>query len=164
MLLVGERNTGGGEIVVLPVGLGNGSSSKAWAMLRAHLRQILADWWLLKGKLTVGLLFAYSEEGGFVVGVCADKDAATLVEEEQQPSVAVSVAEDEDGERPAALVVGVETVVAVLFGPAGKALVKELQEQVGHWRGSSVAMVSVELRDLRSQCLREKTGMSKKAQ
>lgn len=40
--------------------------------------------------------------------------------------------------------------------------VKELHEQVGHLRGSTSASDS--FRALRSQCLREKTGMSKKAQ
>lgn len=35
----------------LPQGMGKGRLSKDWAMLRADLRQILADWWLLKGKL-----------------------------------------------------------------------------------------------------------------
>lgn len=47
---------------------------------------------------------------------------------------------------------------------AAKGLVKVLQEQVGHWRGSEEVSSAVEVRDLRSQCLREKTGMSKKAQ
>lgn len=48
---------------------------------------------------------------------------------------------------------------------------KVVQEQVGHWRGSAwessasaAAAVVGWLRDLRSQCLREKTGTSKKAQ
>lgn len=59
----------------------------------------------------------------------------------------------EDGERPVE-VVGVATLLS-------KGLMKVLQEQVGHRRGS---VSSTELRDLRSQCLREKTGMSKNAQ
>lgn len=108
-------------------------------MARADLRQILADWWLLKGKLVV------RNNGA----------AATAVGplREEVPSVP-----SEEGERLVeAVVVGVVALPVVL----GKALVKLLQEQVGHWRGS---VSSVALRDLRSQCLREKTGMSKKAQ
>lgn len=59
-----------------------------------------------------------------------------------------------EGERPA----------GVGAAAAAKGLVKVLQEQVGHWRGSEEVSSAVEVRDLRSQCLREKTGMSKKAQ
>lgn len=111
-------------------------------MARADLRQILADWWLLKGKLVVRNS-----------GAAAAAAAAVGPLREEVPSVP-----SEEGERLVeAVVVGVVALPVVL----GKALVKLLQEQVGHWRGS---VSSVALRDLRSQCLREKTGMSKKAQ
>lgn len=76
-------------------------------------------------------------------------------------------AEDGEGDRPA------EAGAAPVLLPAGvgrlNGLPKELQEQVGHCRGSSV-LLSVEgdkeeeARDWRSQCLPENTGMSKKAQ
>lgn len=39
------------ECGATPVGFGNGSSSKLCAMFSADLRQILALWWLLNGKL-----------------------------------------------------------------------------------------------------------------
>lgn len=71
---------------------------------------------------------------------------------EEDPSVP-----SDDGERLVEVVVLVVGVAALLLN----GLAKELQEQVGHWRGS---LSSAELRDFKSQCLREKTGMSKKAQ
>lgn len=72
--------------------------------------------------------------------------------------------EEDDEDKPA------DTGAAAALLPVGvgklKGLAKELQEQVGHWRGSSVwlSVEEGELRDWRSQCLREKTGISKKAQ
>lgn len=120
-----------------PVGLGYGSASKECAMLSAALRQMRADWWLLKGKLWMG-----------------------EVEE------AAVVASEGVGER-AVPALGVEPLLEAGAGAVWKGLVKVLQEQVGHWRGSSAALFmlsEVLLRDLRSQCLREKTGISKKAQ
>ncbi|KAG7151807.1 hypothetical protein HYQ46_012383 [Verticillium longisporum] len=45
---VGDRVLGGRHS--WPAALGYGRSSKERATLRAALRQILADWWLVKGK------------------------------------------------------------------------------------------------------------------
>lgn len=114
-------------------------------MARADLRQILADWWLLKGKLVL------CGGGGGMTTVPGIDDAV--------PKGEPRVPSEEDGERPVELVLGGVLMLLPLF--VLKGLTKVLHEQVGQRRGS---LSSAELRDFRSQCLREKTGMSKNAQ
>lgn len=151
------RKTGGPSVWAccgIPVGLGKGRSSKEWAILRALLRQILADWWLLKGKLLLlGML-------GTLLLLLVDTVPATLAllgdGVARMVGAGPSVVED-DGERPAE----VGAVLPVGVGRLNE-LERLLQGQVGHCRGSSA--LSAKLRDWRSQCLRENTGISKKAQ
>lgn len=134
--------------------------------MRADLRQILADWWLLNGNLLTLLLILVA----VVVFVVVPATLALLA-----GGVAITVgsvaADDDEGDRPADdMVVGAAPVLL----PAGvgrlNGLAKVLHEQAGHWRGSSLLSAAtlldgdVLLKDWRSQCLREKTGMSKKAQ
>lgn len=122
-------------------------------MARADLRQILADWWLLKGKLV--LCGGGGGGGGTMTLPPGIEDAVPAL-----PSGEPRVPSEEEGERPVELVVG-----GVLMLPLPllllKGLTKVLHEQVGQRRGS---LSSAELSDFRSQCLREKTGMSKNAQ
>lgn len=155
---VGERNTGGPWACAMPVGLGKGSSSKDCAMARADLRQILADWWLLKGKLVLCGGGGGSGSGGTMTlppGGIEDDTVPAL------PSGEPRVPSEEDGERPVELVVGGVLMLLPLLPLVLKGLTKVLHEQVGQRRGS---LSSAELRDFRSQCFREKTGMSKNAQ
>lgn len=118
-------------------------------MARADLRQILADWWLLKGKLVL-----CGGGGGMTTGPCIEDAVPDAL-----PSGDPRVPSEEEGERPVELVVGGVLTLLPLF--VLKGLTKVLHEQVGQRRGS---LSSAELRDFRSQCLRENTGMSKNAQ
>lgn len=121
-------------------------------MARADLRHILADWWLLKGKLVL-----CGGGGGMTTEPGIEEDAVPDVLPRGEPRVP----SEEEGERPVELVVGGVLTTLLPLLVLLKGLTKVLHEQVGQRRGS---LSSAELRDFRSQCLREKTGMSKNAQ
>lgn len=99
-----------------------------------------------------------------VVFVAVEEEQEEEEKEEEQARLYAVVAllwPSDAGERPVGEVVS-PLLLGVPTPPVAKGLVIKLQEQAGHCRGSLSSLVLRD--DLRSQCLREKMGMSKKAQ
>jgi hypothetical protein len=134
MLEVGDRKHGGWQ--GRPLGFGNGMASKLSAMASADRRQILADWWLVKGNDAAAAPPSGTAAPGRLSGAREDLDP------DERGVDAPGVLEDRVAGRP-------------LYGE---------HEQVNQGRECSAWSSCAAPRGLRSQCFPEKIGRSKKAQ